>query len=114
MLNYVPARASSRVPLADQNREIGVEFERTTTIATLALVAHAFLIPSRVEIWLGRRDGAQRKSLPDGLRQYRRASFAKLGYLRFGDNTATNFEAQEQRTVRPSAYKLSHLRLLIA
>ncbi|KEP60241.1 UNVERIFIED_CONTAM: hypothetical protein HHA_289222 [Hammondia hammondi] len=103
-------------------QEVGLALEKPAQIKFLQLLSHESKIPRKVELWVSPTDirslpssyasastatvssssasSASSFSTSAALREaYQRASFTRLGYLRFSGNTVSRYRARELKSV---------------
>uniref|UniRef100_A0A8D8T2D6 Centrosomal protein of 104 kDa n=1 Tax=Cacopsylla melanoneura TaxID=428564 RepID=A0A8D8T2D6_9HEMI len=78
-------------------QNIILKLERSAMVNQIQILAHQFLIPERIDLWVGPED-----HLPDDKEpEIATMPFDFLGYILLSENSATHFKSRELKSVSP-------------
>ncbi|CAO1406817.1 unnamed protein product [Diamesa serratosioi] len=95
---------SKKSSTSDFPKEIVLKFDFPATVVKIQVLAHQFLIPQRIEFWLSNSKVASSPS---------RQNFEYMGFVSLSDNSISNFQSRELKSVSIKPELATHLKLKI-
>ncbi|KAL1455476.1 hypothetical protein WDU94_009567, partial [Cyamophila willieti] len=78
-------------------QNIILKLERSAMVNQIQILAHQFLIPERIDLWVGPEDHLPEDKEPE----IATMPFDFLGYILLSENSATHFKSRELKSVSP-------------